>query len=269
MKRLLFMLMSLVLIISCCNVNVLAVSKSSLKVISSDPVNNAKEVHVDKNLSINFNMIIKQGISFNKITLIDSKKNKIKFTTKISNKTLVIETVQYMDYATKYTLSIPVNAVKSQSSGAYNSLISISFTTDTQKPVLEFDYINQTQPDENGFFDTAETHIEKDSIGTPILKLVATNVSNKEIVAFEFTCSFLDDFNRPVYKLGTKNTVFTGVVQGAKIPSIKDAPNNWGEFSFNLAVYNLATQVKDYLDPYAFKITLVKYADGSIWKAQK
>lgn len=114
------------------------------------------------------------------------------------------------------------------------------------------------------------TEIQQDSVGTPILNIAVVNNTKKDIQAFEFTCSFTDDFGRPVHRLGTKSSVYKAIVQRADLHA--DFVNyKKGEFAtcynvyrFNLALYELATTV----DCDNIKTTIVKFTDGSIWKAQ-
>lgn len=261
-----FLAISLLLCIS--NVSTSASKKVSLSFTSSDPINSAVNVRIDKSINIKFNSVLKQGTAFSKISLVNSKNKQIKYTTKISKNILTVDTEQYMDYSEKYTLKIPPNAIKSQSGDLYKKAIVINFTTDSNKPPLEFNLLNVSEVSNGRGFESAETRIENNIIGTPELKLVANNMSNKNIVAFEFTCSFLDNFNRPVYKVGSKSATFKGIVQKADIPSLKNEPNNWDEFTFNLTLYELATQIKDWGNPYAIRLTLVKYADGTTWRAK-
>jgi hypothetical protein len=140
-----------------------------------------------------------------------------------------------------------------------------SNTNSDLSKVIEFKMMYGTGDITNGTYETHITKIEKNIIGTPELKLVATNLSQKDISSFEFECAFLDSFGEKVPKLGTKDTKFKGVVQNAnlkhknsQIDELKD--NNWNEYTFNLALYDLAYEV----DLDSFKVTKVKYSDGSI-----
>lgn len=125
------------------------------------------------------------------------------------------------------------------------------------------------------------TRIEKNIIGTPELKLVAKNTSDKDIDSFEFKCSFVDSFDKSVYKTGTKTTTFEGVVQDANLKN-KNTPKVYmddtkkkiykmydaNEFTFNLVLYNLAYDIKSSGKEGVSDITVtkVKFTDGTIWE---
>lgn len=91
-------------------------------------------------------------------------------------------------------------------------------------PPITFDLsafisVKKTDDEYNEYtdFEVRNTRIELNSIGTPELKLVAQNYTNKDIISFEFTCTFTDSFNRPIYKVGTKNKVFKGISQNIRL----------------------------------------------------
>lgn len=88
-----------------------------------------------------------------------------------------------------------------------------------KEPIVLCLYSWVPQTDEKGYLDYKMklTRIEKNIIGTPELKLVATNLTDKKIVAFEFECQFYDSFDRPVNKLGTNAPIFKGIVQDTNL----------------------------------------------------
>lgn len=111
------------------------------------------------------------------------------------------------------------------------------------------------------------TEIEKNSIGTPELKLVATNLTNKAIDSFEFTAKFKDSFGDYVNKVGTHSPTFNGVVQDAKLKPREDGKiiwkgSNWNTYTFNLVLYNLAYD----LNTDDIVVTKIKFSDGTIWE---
>lgn len=103
------------------------------------------------------------------------------------------------------------------------------------------------------------TGVQKNSIGTPELRLSVENVSNKDIVAFEFTAKLYDSFDRPVYRVGTKNNTFKGIVQELISSGEESWEDPWGFFTWNLVLYDNTTKAKNII------ITKVKYKDGSEW----
>lgn len=131
--------------------------------------------------------------------------------------------------------------------------------TSTTKPNIWFQY-----------------NIEENSIGTPELHLKATNMGEKDIVAFQFKCKFIDTFDRIVYKTGTKNSIFQGIVQDTYLQSTNGLSDTASlvpyqcDYSFNLVLYDLAYEVytKDLPIGDEILLTMVKFKDGSIWKAK-
>lgn len=128
-----------------------------------------------------------------------------------------------------------------------------------------------------------KTRIEEDVLDIPELKLIATNESDKDIIAFEFTTSFVDAFDRPVYRTGTNSTVFIGIVQNTLLKNKNTPPtyldsvkktgasnSNVGEYSFSLVLYKTAVDInKKYamLTSEDIRVTMVKFSDGTVWKA--
>lgn len=107
--------------------------------------------------------------------------------------------------------------------------------------------------------------IEPNIIGTPELTILVMNTSGKDIDAFEFEAKLFDSFDRPVNKLGTDSNIFRGIAQNLLLS--KDDPTYsldypWDAFTWNLALYDLATKVKD------VKIMKVHFTDGTIWNRQ-
>lgn len=113
------------------------------------------------------------------------------------------------------------------------------------------------------------TRIEKNIIGTPELVLVATNGCNKDIEAFEFTCSFTDAFDRPVNHFFSSDPTYKGVVQEANLSKWDESSliyegNNWEVYRFNLVLYDLAKKI----DVFSIRVTKVKFEDGTEWNAK-
>lgn len=137
------------------------------------------------------------------------------------------------------------------------------------KPPLDFNFILVKKEGEYNF-NTYETSIITNSIGTPELILTVVNTSQKPVVAFEFQTSFLDAFNRPVYRVGTKNKIYTGIVQNTLIlpEKTKDSSKNGQVYNFNLVLYRTANTIKmndKYVHVFDITLSKVKFSDGSIW----
>lgn len=109
------------------------------------------------------------------------------------------------------------------------------------------------------------TGISLNIIGTPELTLLIWNTTKKDIDAFEFEAHLYDTFDRPVNKVGTDSNLFKGIAQNILIRADAEtfgAEYPWDAITWNLVLYDLATEVKD------IKITSVHFTDGTIWKAK-
>lgn len=96
------------------------------------------------------------------------------------------------------------------------------------------------------------SYFDQDVIGSPLLTLAVVNSTTKNIDAFEFDCKVYDTFDRPVYRWGTQDNTYKGIIQNIKLVNADD-------YTWNLAAYSLASKVKD------IKIKSVHFTDGTTW----
>ncbi len=96
------------------------------------------------------------------------------------------------------------------------------------------------------------TSIYQDSIGTPNLKMVLKNTSEKTIDGIEVMMSFTNNFDEPVTKFNQRSTsLFIAQSQETIAPG-KSSTGSW-----NLAAYESATKVTN------VRAYRVHYSDGS------
>ena len=83
------------------------------------------------------------------------------------------------------------------------------------------------------------------------------NNTNKDIVAFEFTCDMTDSFNRPVYFMqgGRRTSTFRLLMQNANFPAKCTLVLDADLYGDN----HLSTQARN------FRIHLIRFADGTVW----
>jgi hypothetical protein len=94
--------------------------------------------------------------------------------------------------------------------------------------------------------------IVDDSIGTPNLYITVKNTSNKTIDALEVDAYLFDNFDEPAGEFGRGSNLIIGTYQE------KIAPGASYTGQWNLAVYEMATKVKD------LKVRRVHFTDGTL-----
>ena len=99
-----------------------------LKLVSTDPVNNAVSVPVNKVIKIYFNKPIKAGSQFNYIVLKNSSNVKIPIIKSISGNVLTITKTSGTFVGDTYTLTLPVNSILD----ANNTALTSTYTTKSQ-----------------------------------------------------------------------------------------------------------------------------------------
>jgi alpha-tubulin suppressor-like RCC1 family protein len=103
-----------------------------IKVLKTNPVNNQTNINIDSILTIKFSGKILKGKEYNKIGLNSAKKNN-KITITFNADTLNIKSQSQMDFNTKYTLTIPIGAIKDSRGNSLSKNYTLQFTTATDK----------------------------------------------------------------------------------------------------------------------------------------
>lgn len=98
-------------------------------VVATDPVNSATGVPFGKTITITFNEIIQKGLNFTGISLAPSGKPAVAITTSISDHVLTIRPNSSLTKGTKYTVTIPLDAVKDANGNPNADVNTLSFTT--------------------------------------------------------------------------------------------------------------------------------------------
>ncbi|MGC7846927.1 Ig-like domain-containing protein [Desulforudis sp. 1088] len=115
--------------------------KSPPIVNSTDPVNGATGVPIDKTIVVTFNGTVVQGVYFSDITVTESTYGSaISHSASITDRTLTIDPASDLANGTHYTVTIPAGAVNDTAGNALASEYSFSFTTgdapDTVAPAV-------------------------------------------------------------------------------------------------------------------------------------
>jgi len=111
-------------------------------VLSTDPVNNATNVPIDKVIKVTFNEDVESATNFDKIIMLDAEGATVAVTTTLTASVLTITPSDPLAYSTKYTVTIPAGAVKDTSGNALAEELSFSFTTKVVPIVVSTDPVN-------------------------------------------------------------------------------------------------------------------------------
>jgi len=216
------------------------------KVVSTDPVDNATNVPIDKVIKVTFNEDVVSATNFDKITLADAKGATVAVTTTLTASVLTITPSDPLAYSTEYTVTIPAGAVKDAADNTLPEDFSFNFTTmaepDTTAPEVE-----STDP-ANGAVDVPldkvikvifnEDIVEGDAFADIVLK----NAEGKEI-STKVEISDSDLTIRPNARLeySTKYTVTipAGAVKDVAGNPLKEA------YTFSFTTVGLPTQTFD------------------------
>jgi len=105
-----------------------------LQVVKTDPAKNQKNVPTDAPITITFSSDLKNTSKVNLIRLTDKNKEKVKFTASISKNTLILKPSEPLRGKSKYTVTIPVNAIKGTKGQPLATPFVFSFTTGASAP---------------------------------------------------------------------------------------------------------------------------------------
>lgn len=105
-----------------------------LRVLKTKPDKNQKKVQADAPITITFSADLKNTSKVNLITLKDKNKAKVKFTASIANDILILKPNEPLHAKSRYTVTIPVDAVKDTKGQPLASPFAFSFTTGTFAP---------------------------------------------------------------------------------------------------------------------------------------
>ncbi len=107
------------------------------------------------------------------------------------------------------------------------------------------------------------TTVYGSEIAAPKLNLTVENITDKDVSGFEFSCQIYDSFDRPVIIAGGYSNTFNAIVQDAKLNAAGEGNiyHAYANYSFDLNLFNNAQNMKN------FKITSVKFKDGTVWSA--
>ncbi|OPX86442.1 MAG: Cadherin-like beta sandwich domain protein [Pelotomaculum sp. PtaB.Bin104] len=98
-------------------------------VSSSDPVNGATGVAIDKTVVITFSEDILTGDSYEQISVKDGSNSDVPFTKSISGSVLSLDPSVNLGYSSTYTVTVPAGAVKDTADNDLTGAYTLTFTT--------------------------------------------------------------------------------------------------------------------------------------------
>lgn len=104
--------------------------KNPPKVVSSSPVNGARNISLNSQIVINYDKSIRNGDKFKNIELKDSKGRKITVSIGISSNNLYIKPKKALESGTVYALTIPGDAIKDSYGNIQKSSYTLRFSTE-------------------------------------------------------------------------------------------------------------------------------------------
>lgn len=99
-------------------------------VVSTEPVNDATSVTVNKTISVTFSEEVQAGTAYDSIAVKDAAGKAVEVTKSITGKVLGIKPNANLAYSTKYTVVIPAGAVKDLAGNALEQSYTFGFTTE-------------------------------------------------------------------------------------------------------------------------------------------
>jgi methionine-rich copper-binding protein CopC len=133
------------------NVAEIILNPEVIFVKSSAPADDEKRISITSPIQIGFNMNVEPGPQFDRITLTDDALNTVPVTVAIEGNKLIITPKSALDYQTRYTLSVPENAVTTSYGHEMSDAYSLSFVTTTSAPEVVFawpgDGLDEISPD--------------------------------------------------------------------------------------------------------------------------
>lgn len=108
------------------------------KLITTDPVDSAAGIAIDKTITLTFDESTYRGSNFNAITLKDSSGNSVETYLTLPSNTLSIDPSSNLSYGTTYILTVPAGAIADSKGNEIKNTITLTFTTqkETVPPTL-------------------------------------------------------------------------------------------------------------------------------------
>ncbi|WP_221040204.1 S-layer homology domain-containing protein [Gelria sp. Kuro-4] len=183
-------------------------------VASTDPLNNATGVPVDKVITVTFSEDVQEGASFGQIALKDAADTTVECNVTLSGKVLTIDPNADLDYSTIYTVTIPAGAVKDLAGNDLEAEYTFSFTTaaatDTDAPTVAAtswaDYEGAgTEGDRKAITDPAAVTELRLTFSEPIKFAGTIQEEQQQGAAVQVTAAYVDESDNKVLVLELNN----------------------------------------------------------------
>ncbi|MEW6447726.1 MAG: Ig-like domain-containing protein [Bacillota bacterium] len=98
-------------------------------VTGTDPTNGATGVPVDKTIKVTFSEEVRQGETYDQISLKDDQDRDVTFTKQLTGNELTVDPTNNLKYGTSYKVNIPAGAVKDAAGNKLKEAYTFSFRT--------------------------------------------------------------------------------------------------------------------------------------------
>ena len=117
-----------------------ALEPAPILVISTTPGLDEEKVVVDTAVTLSFNMTVNEGTGFDAIILEDEDLNEVEVNKTLDGDILTVTPLSPLENHTRYTLTLPVNALGDDYGHVIDELYTMSFTTTSGNPEVSFSY---------------------------------------------------------------------------------------------------------------------------------
>jgi hypothetical protein len=149
----------------------------SIIIEGMNPIYNEEKVGVDKKLTLDFNMVVVKGSSFEQIELMDDDLNLVDIHKELNQSTLTITPKNSLLNGTGYTLTMPAEAVGSSYGDKMDEDYILRFFTTSSNPEVIFAYPGDKM--ENVPVNTkVKVKLNQSVIGGPTFEDISLNTSN-------------------------------------------------------------------------------------------
>lgn len=113
---------------------------ASISVISSTPGLDEEQVAVDTAVTLSFNMMVDEGAGFDAIILEDEDLNEVEVNKTLDGDILTVIPLSPLENHTRYTLTLPAEAMSDDYGHVMEEAYTMSFTTTSSNPEVSFSY---------------------------------------------------------------------------------------------------------------------------------
>ncbi len=142
--------------------NPLSADKNAPTVVSTDPEKKARDVPVDKSITVSFSENIMAGFNYEKIKVQNPKGEIVNYRINIDDNILIIDQVDNLEPDAKYKVTIPSKAVQDNSGNSLKKSFTFEYTTGSPEQNEEMSSEITNVPAERNTLDLVQVGIKGD-----------------------------------------------------------------------------------------------------------